>query len=299
MKSNAIIICTLLGIAIACPAQSTNPPANQEPVRPRDAFIASSEDALITAGSPPQSFDPFAAKSADGGNVRILNREAAVELARDLAKRGRYDEARALRALLNDETQDGTTRIEPVDKRKADGSSLDLKSTKGASNGNVRIVRRQDGSVFIENVTEGKQTSNPPKPTDDATLNLVFANDAEPGASQRLTLTADPAATATFQGTNPAATTPSVTRLYPLKGIITRPPAEVDDDAHNKKADEAYKAKIEALTAWVKTVLEHSGHDDATFAFSSDAGALVVKGTETQHELLTKAMALFEDNYGK
>jgi len=293
MKTNTIII--LLGVAIACQAQTTNPPANQKPVRPRDAFIAESkdpfassgvtvvkskdgnafiadpEDASIPAGPPPQSFDPFAAKSADGGNVRVLNRDAAVELSLDLANKGRFAEARA---LLNE----------------------------GASNGNVRFVRRQDGSVFIEDAPKEKQTSNPPKPADDAMLSLVSPKDADPGASQRLTLTTDP----TVVGMAPAkvskdghASDALVTRLYPLKGLITKSPAEVDDDAHNKKADDAYKAKVEALLGWVKMMLEHSEPADASFAFSPEAGAIVVKATDAQHEALTQGAAIFEENYGK
>jgi hypothetical protein len=194
-----------------------------------------------------------------------------VELARDLAKKGRYAEARA---LLNE----------------------------GASNANVRIVRRQDGSVFIEDVPKEKQTSNPPKPADGPALSLVFPKDAEPDAAQRLTLTADPAVT----GMAPArvskdghSSSALVPRLYPLNSLITKSPAEFDDDAHNNKADEAYKAKVEALTAWVKTMLEHSEPSDATFAFSPEAGAYVVKATDAQHEALAQGAAIFEKNYGK
>lgn len=283
MKTNTVIL-ILLGITIACQAQTTNPPASQKPAQSRAGFAAGPEDALISGAPSSPASGPFATKGAasgdvriirrqDGsvfvedvnkgkrtatdptlgagnGNVRTLSRDAAVELARDLAKKGRYAEARA---LLNDEMQ----------------------------------------------------TAAPPKPAVTPNLALVFPKNAdrgtasEPDASQRLSLTADPATTGTLQLTSAAVPAPFVTRLYSLKALITKAPAEIDDDAHNKKASDAYKAKVEALIGWVRKVLEHSEPAGASFAFSPEAGAFVVKATEAQHDALTQSVAMFEDNYGK
>lgn len=90
-----------------------------------------------------------------------------------------------------------------------------------------------------------------------------------------------------------------ITRLYSLKALITKAPAKIDDDAHNKRAADAYQAKVEALLGWVKTVLAHSEPAEASFEFSPEAGAFVVKATEAQHDALMQSAAIFEDNYGK
>ena len=146
-----------------------------------------------------------------------------------------------------------------------------LRATKGDGNGDVRIIKTQDGSVLIEDVSKRDRTTAP----------------------------ADPAATATLQLTNAVSPALFVTRLYSLKALITKVPAEIDDDAHNKKAEAAYKVKVEALLAWAKTVLERSEPAGAAFAYSPEAGAFVLKATDSQHDAVTQGVALFEENYGK
>lgn len=259
MKTNTAII-ILLGIAITCHAQSTNPPSSQKPDQPHDAFVAESKDPLTSGGVTIVKSKDGHAFIAEPGDASLTAKPAAPAL-------------------------------DPF-----------------AASGNVRVIRRQDGSVFIEDANTGKQ------PATDPTLGAGNGNVRILSRDAAVELARDLAkkgrydeARALLNDEMPDGATARVskdghvsgefvTRLYPLNGLISKSPAEIDDDAHNRKANDAYAAKVEILNQLWKTVLEHSDPAGAGFTYSSDAGLFVVRATEAQHDLLRKAAQLLEEN---
>lgn len=335
MKANTLIASVLLGLAMACPAQTPSPasPKPVDSIRSTSATnpkadpnvgpgLASSPTILKTKSGHAFVLDPSAEVRNAGAGAPAATR--SYPLAAALGNAPASGDAAAREAYIRKETGLKNLIAEAL---KVAGLASPAPGLTFLRDSNALIAQATAAQhdLIADAISALEKKSRPaasPKSATSPTLTLAFPKDAEPGTSQRLTVTeapglykpyqggyrptpggasvtADPMATGTRQLTNPVAPAPFVTRLYSLKALITKVPAGIDDDAHNKRAADAYQAKVEALLGWVKTVLAHSEPAEASFAFSPEAGAFVVKATEAQHDALTQGVAIFETNYGK
>lgn len=274
MKANTLTASVLLGLAMACPAQTPSP-ASPKPVDSIRATSATNPKADPNV-EPGLASSPTILKTK-AGHAFVLDPAAEVRNAGAGAPAATRSYPLAA-ALGNVPAAGDAVAREAYIRRETSLKNLIAEALKVAclASPAPSLTFLRDSNALIAKATAAQH---------DLIADAIVAQEKK----------SRPAAAPKREKAGDALTT----RLYSLKALITKAPAEIDDDAHNKRAADAYQAKVEALLGWVKTVLAHSEPAEASFAFSPEAGAFVVKATEAQHDALTQGVAIFEANYGK